>query len=88
MPGINILVLPKIHSADNLDLVNEHIREGASNVYSGRQTPLSLVASIESAQAFWNLRDIASWKASFNEPAAGSLSALLVRDDFLDKDTW
>lgn len=39
-----------------------------------RSEPLSIVASIESAQALWRIGDIAQWKSTH-----GRLSALLVR---------
>ena len=73
-PAVGTLILPKIHSAEDLDFVSQAIKE------SGRNTPLNIVPSIESAKGLWNLGGISGWKAkdAYNNGSMGKLSALLV----------
>jgi citrate lyase subunit beta-like protein len=42
------------------------------------ESPLHIVASIESARSVWNLGDIAAWKSEHGPELGGTLSALLV----------
>lgn len=77
---IRTLVLPKIHSAKDLDTVSSEI---FAALWSGiaskdRYTPINLVASIESAKALYNIGEIASWKSTFGPNLGGQLTALLV----------
>ncbi|KIY44774.1 beta subunit of citrate lyase [Fistulina hepatica ATCC 64428] len=62
--AVSTIVLPKIHSVDDLDCV----------VAVARDLPWALVSSVESARAQWNLGSIASW-----HPAVGSVSNLRLR---------
>lgn len=70
--AVRTLVLPKVHSADDLHQISKQM--SLSSVF-----PLRLVASIESAKAMWNLGAIAEWKSSHGPEKGGALSALLVR---------
>ncbi|KAJ7644283.1 citrate lyase beta subunit [Roridomyces roridus] len=54
--SVGSLVLPKVHSAEDLDRISEAI-------HAVRGAPLGLVASIESARAMFNLGSIAAWKS-------------------------
>ena len=81
-PHIRTLVLPKIHSPEDLDLVSKLIsHSSASWSASGsgriRRCPLQLVASIESARSLWNVGNIAQWKPRNGHEVA--LTTLLVR---------
>jgi citrate lyase subunit beta-like protein len=68
--SVGSLVLPKVHSAEDLNTVSTAIRDANGNA-------LGLVASIESARASWNLGAIAAWKSEFGK-LGGALTALLV----------
>jgi citrate lyase beta subunit len=59
IPTISTIVLPKVHSAADLDVVAE-----AVNAHATDAKELSLVASIESARALWRVGDIAGWCSS------------------------
>ncbi|KAJ7163310.1 Pyruvate/Phosphoenolpyruvate kinase-like domain-containing protein [Mycena filopes] len=69
--SVGSLVLPKVHSAEDLHVVSNAIRDAntTSNV-------LGLVASIESARASYNLGAIASWESHFGQ-VGGRLTGLL-----------
>ncbi|KAJ7729648.1 Pyruvate/Phosphoenolpyruvate kinase-like domain-containing protein [Mycena maculata] len=71
--SVGSLVLPKVHSADDLHVVSRaiHAASGASS------NPLGLIASIESARASWNLGAIAGWRSDFGK-LGGTLTALLA----------
>ncbi|KAF8644514.1 hypothetical protein AX16_008391 [Volvariella volvacea WC 439] len=78
---ISTIVLPKIHSAQDLHHVSDTIHAVVGG-QSGRR-PLRLVSSVESARALWNLGDIASWKSKHGPELGGTLSALLfAAEDF------
>lgn len=77
IPAVRTLVIPKVDHEDHLD----HIEQGISRaiqrnheLLDQRPGPLSVVASIESAQALWRIGEIARWESKF-----AHLSALLVR---------
>ncbi|KAJ7505495.1 Pyruvate/Phosphoenolpyruvate kinase-like domain-containing protein [Mycena galericulata] len=80
--SVGSLVLPKVHSADDLHVVSRaiHAASGSSS------NPLGLVASIESARASWNLGAIAAWKSDFGKPG-GTLTALLFAAEDYCADT-
>ncbi|KAJ6584766.1 Pyruvate/Phosphoenolpyruvate kinase-like domain-containing protein [Mycena capillaripes] len=68
--SVGSLVLPKVHSADDLHTVSRAIHEANGNT-------LGLIASIESAKASWNLGAIAAWQSEFGK-LGGTLTALLA----------
>lgn len=70
------LVLPKIHSAQDIHHVSRAIHTATHSKL--RETPLKIVPSIESARALWNLGGIAGWESEYGPEMGGSLSALLV----------
>lgn len=72
-------MLPKIHSAEDLDYVSRSIRNTAMAKGSSRRSFVNIVPSIESAKASWNLGEIAGWKSDYGFEAGGRLTALLVR---------
>jgi hypothetical protein len=76
-PGIRTLVLPKIHSAQDLHHVSKVLHTASST--SPRDRPMHIVASIESARSLWNLGNIAGWKSEYDPEISGTISALLVR---------
>ncbi|KAI0345718.1 beta subunit of citrate lyase [Trametopsis cervina] len=80
LASIQTVVLPKVHSAQDLDFVSTQIRNTlqAGNTSEGRNTPIQLVASIESAKALYNIGEIASWQSQFGSMLGGQLVALLV----------
>lgn len=73
--------MPKVDHEDHLGRVEQEIsRVLRSNpeLLNQRPGPLSIVASIESAQALWRIGEIAQWKSE-----TARLSALLVRSHSL-----
>jgi len=69
--------MPKVDHEDHLDRIGQEIsRVTLSNpeLLLQRPEPLSIVASIESAQALWRIGEIAQWKSK-----QCWLNALLVR---------
>ena len=77
---VRTLVLPKIHTHEDLRYVAETVRNALIREISRNHSshPIHIIASIESAAAAWNLGDIASWKAEDGPELGGRLSALLV----------
>ncbi|PCH40142.1 citrate lyase beta subunit [Wolfiporia cocos MD-104 SS10] len=88
-PSIRILVLPKIHSANDLHHVSRKIftASAMNGVRNPTERPLSLVASIESARSLVNLREIASWQSEYGPSLGVSLSALLFAAEDYCADT-
>ncbi|KAJ7164637.1 Pyruvate/Phosphoenolpyruvate kinase-like domain-containing protein [Mycena crocata] len=87
--SVGSLVLPKVHSAEDLHYVSSEIHAasralGGSLETSG--TSLGLIASIESARASWNLGTIAAWKSEFGQ-LGGTLTALLFAAEDYCADT-
>ena len=84
LPCVRTLVLPKIHSAQDLHHVSEEIymTYRAHKFRSADEPPVQLVASVESAKAMYNLGEIASWQSTWGSAMGGKLSALLVRSLF------
>ncbi|KAJ7205914.1 citrate lyase beta subunit [Mycena haematopus] len=80
--SVGSLVLPKVHSAEDLDTVSRAIHDinGTSN------NKLGLIASIESAKASWNVGAIAAWKSKFGT-SGGFLNALLFAAEDYCADT-
>ena len=75
--SVQTLILPKIHSHQDLDYVSDTISSSSRD--SSRRNNLQIVSSIESARGIWNLGSIAGWKPSHNPQVGGELSAILVR---------
>ena len=70
-------MVPKVDHEDHLEYIGQEISrvmQSNPDLLHQRPEPLSIVASIESAQALWRIGDIAQWKSK-----RGRLSALLVR---------
>ena len=84
LPCVRTLVLPKIHSAQDLHHVSEEIymTYRAHKFRSADEPPVQLIASVESAKAMYNLGEIASWQSTRGSAMGGKLSALLVRSLF------
>ena len=76
-PSVQTLILPKIHSHQDLDYVSNAISSSGRD-FSQRPN-IQIVPSIESARGIWNLGSIAGWKSSHNPQVGGELSAILVR---------
>lgn len=63
---VETIVLPKVHHAQDLSRIVEHIPRGR---------PLNIIASIESARSLWGIGDISSWRGNDGVKVIG----LLVR---------
>lgn len=72
--GVPTIVLPKVHSPSDLDVVSKAISQSSGS--RQRNEPIRFVASIESARALWSVGDIASWKS---QEGVAQIVALLVR---------
>ncbi|KAF9046465.1 Pyruvate/Phosphoenolpyruvate kinase-like domain-containing protein [Panaeolus papilionaceus] len=85
-PLVRSLVIPKLHSAADLDIVSEQVFKARQNslTYSA---PLALVPSIESARAMVNLTSIASWKSNHDPMRGGKLGTLLFAAEDYCADT-
>ena len=77
--NVQTLILPKIHSFQDLNYVSEAIAVFTQSRDLSQRPNLQLVPSIESARGIWNLGSIAEWKSSHNPQVGGELSAILVR---------
>ncbi|KAH8114622.1 citrate lyase beta subunit [Phellopilus nigrolimitatus] len=89
IPHISTLVLPKIHSPEDLDVVSAHVAFGSTPGGSGvaRSQPMRIVASIESARALWDVGRIAAWHTIHGPEAGGVLTALLFAAEDYCADT-
>jgi len=89
IPSIRTFILPKIHSAQDLHHVSREIYTSFQSESSRNRSdsPLSIVASIESARGLWGLGDIAAWKSEHGAELGGSLSALLFASEDYCADT-
>ncbi len=67
------LVLPKIHSVDDLETVTDAIE-----AFGRAKGIIHFVASIESARALYNIGTIAAWRSVYGPEKGGKLTALLV----------
>ncbi|KAF7797029.1 hypothetical protein EIP86_008221 [Pleurotus ostreatoroseus] len=80
--AVRTLILPKIHSAQDLNVVSRqiysHLQSTSASVSHQRAKPLQLVASIESAAALYHIGEIAGWQSEFGPLLGGKLTALLV----------
>ena len=71
------LVVPKVDHEGHLGRIGEEISnviQSNPELLHQRPEPISIVASIESAQALWKIGEISQWRSKH-----GRLSALLVR---------
>ncbi|KAG8934818.1 hypothetical protein FRC01_000086 [Tulasnella sp. 417] len=72
MPQVQTIVLPKVH--ERLDL------ERLDQVLRGTGRSFSIIASIESARAIWNIGEIAGWRSSTGSAAVSAL--LFAAEDY------
>ncbi|KAG8951365.1 hypothetical protein FRC04_006136 [Tulasnella sp. 424] len=72
MSRVQTIVLPKVHERLDLDLLDQ-----ALEATSG---PFSVIASIESARALWNIGDIAGWRSSTGSAYVSGL--LFAAEDY------
>ncbi|KAI0712220.1 citrate lyase beta subunit [Earliella scabrosa] len=89
LPCIRTLVLPKVHSAQDLHHVSEEIYMAyrAHKFRSPDGPPVQLVASVESAKAMYNLGEIAAWQSRWGAATGGTLAALLFAAEDYCADT-
>lgn len=85
LENVTSLILPKIHTAQDLDYVSECIYD----IYmtTDRESPLSIIPSIESARGMMNLQHIAGWGSKLGRQMGGRLSALLFAAEDYCADT-
>ncbi|KXN88156.1 Citrate lyase subunit beta-like protein, mitochondrial [Leucoagaricus sp. SymC.cos] len=85
LENVRNLILPKIHSAQDLDYVSRCVYD----VYmkSDRESDLNIIPSIESARAMMNLQYIAGWGSKLGRQMGGQLSALLFAAEDYCADT-
>jgi citrate lyase beta subunit len=77
IPAVRTIVMPKVDHEDHLGRIEQGISRALqcnNELLHQRPEPLSIVASIESAQALWRIGEIAKWESKY-----ARLSALLVR---------
>ncbi|KAJ4491614.1 citrate lyase beta subunit [Lentinula edodes] len=84
-PSVRTLILPKIHSAQDLHYVSRHIHQISQK--HPHQIPLRIVPSIESARALWNLGAIAGWQSEHGALQGGAVSGLLFAAEDYCADT-
>ncbi|EKM49597.1 uncharacterized protein PHACADRAFT_214142 [Phanerochaete carnosa HHB-10118-sp] len=82
---IRTLVIPKVHSIQELDVVSTQIH--AANSRKTSPDPVNIVASIESARALYNVGEIAGWQSKFRPELGGKLTALLFAAEDYCADT-
>ncbi|KAF9013387.1 Pyruvate/Phosphoenolpyruvate kinase-like domain-containing protein [Cyathus striatus] len=85
VPSVRSLILPKIHSAQDLDYVSDHVH--AIFQSTSRKPALNIIPSIESAKGMWNLGNIANWTSKHGQESGGKLSALLFAAEDYCADT-
>ncbi|KDR82658.1 hypothetical protein GALMADRAFT_836735 [Galerina marginata CBS 339.88] len=83
-PIIQSIILPKIHSSTDLDLVSDAV---ALSRKSLNKRTLQIIPSIESARGMWNLGSIAGWASAHGSIKGGSLTALLFAAEDYCADT-
>ncbi|KAI0279234.1 citrate lyase beta subunit, partial [Russula aff. rugulosa BPL654] len=72
IPAVRTLVLPKIHSVEDLETVTD-----AMEAIGRAKGIINFVASIESARALYNIGTIAAWRSVYGPEKGGKLMALL-----------
>ncbi|KAJ3747061.1 citrate lyase beta subunit [Lentinula detonsa] len=83
--SVRTLILPKIHSAQDLHYVSRHIHQTYQKY--PKEIPLRIIPSIESARALWNLGSIAGWKSEHGALNGGTVSGLLFAAEDYCADT-
>ncbi|KAE9405715.1 citrate lyase beta subunit [Gymnopus androsaceus JB14] len=86
-PSVRTLILPKIHSAQDLHFASRHIQQTYQKHHPNVETPLRIVPSIESARALWNLGTIAGWQSEHDTLHGGAISGLLFAAEDYCADT-
>ncbi|KAI0311714.1 citrate lyase beta subunit, partial [Amylostereum chailletii] len=78
LPSVRTLILPKVHSVDDLHIVSRAINA------SGRshREPIHLIASVESARSLWGIGDIASWKDEAGDNNTSLTALLFAAEDY------
>ncbi|KAJ3715530.1 Pyruvate/Phosphoenolpyruvate kinase-like domain-containing protein [Lentinula raphanica] len=84
-PSVRTLILPKIHSAQDLHYVSRHIQQTYQKY--PKDFPLRIIPSIESARALWNLGTIAGWQSEHDPLEGGAVSGLLFAAEDYCADT-
>ncbi|CCM01879.1 uncharacterized protein FIBRA_03950 [Fibroporia radiculosa] len=89
IPSIRTIVMPKIHSAQDLHHVSREIYAATQfyGVRNPREQPVCIVASIESAKSMINLREIAAWQSEHGPVLGVTLGALLFAAEDYCADT-
>ncbi|KAH6912778.1 Pyruvate/Phosphoenolpyruvate kinase-like domain-containing protein [Coprinopsis sp. MPI-PUGE-AT-0042] len=72
---VKAVVLPKIHCAEDLDILSDAIQQ--TPLADARARPVEIFPSLESARGLWNLREIASWKSKHEPRLGGEVRALM-----------
>ncbi|EPQ54754.1 beta subunit of citrate lyase [Gloeophyllum trabeum ATCC 11539] len=87
-PNVRTVLMPKIHSASDLDAVSNEIHlSRMGRVRDSPECNLNIIASIESAQGLWNVGEIAAWQSKHGASLGGRLSALLFAAEDYCADT-
>ncbi|KAJ4481948.1 citrate lyase beta subunit [Lentinula aciculospora] len=84
-PSVRTLILPKIHSAQDLHYVSRHIHQTYQK--HPNKDPLRIIPSIESAKGLWNLGAIAGWTSEHGTFQGGAMSGLLFAAEDYCADT-
>ncbi|XP_006462649.1 hypothetical protein AGABI2DRAFT_193761 [Agaricus bisporus var. bisporus H97] len=85
LPNVTNLILPKIHSAQDLDRVSDIVFKLYRD--TEREAVLNIIPSIESARAMVNIEKIAGWSSKGGIQMGGVLSALLFAAEDYCADT-
>ncbi|KAF9534502.1 Pyruvate/Phosphoenolpyruvate kinase-like domain-containing protein [Crepidotus variabilis] len=72
---VDSIVLPKIHSKDDLDIVAAAVSRARTNF---DQKPLEIIPSIESAKGMFNIGSIAAWSPSATGNSRGGVISALM----------
>ncbi|KAF8909005.1 citrate lyase beta subunit [Gymnopilus junonius] len=83
-PAVRSIVLPKIHSTTDLDLVSDAVKISRKRL---DKPTLQVIPSIESARGMWNLGSIANWESPHGPVSGGVLKALLFAAEDYCADT-
>ncbi|KZT28862.1 citrate lyase beta subunit [Neolentinus lepideus HHB14362 ss-1] len=86
--SIRTILMPKIHSAADLDIVSDEIYASRNQRPDGSpELNINIIASIESAKGLWHVGEIAAWQSKHGSPLGGKLSALLFAAEDYCADT-
>ncbi|KAF9060896.1 Pyruvate/Phosphoenolpyruvate kinase-like domain-containing protein [Rhodocollybia butyracea] len=78
-PSIHKLILPKIHSVEDLETVGRALWTNSTSGTDIR-TRMDIIPSVESARALWNLGSIADWK--YNDGRVRITGLLFAAEDY------